>query len=138
MRVLVLFYDGLSAELLRQVIYTTAQLGSFRIRVNKATDAYEGKLLTLYQKALFGLTAGAIGACADLSLTHMQADDGPTVVTVSLNVGMSASYEQSVEFLKDNLGMGDAATSFGTIKAGGSLELYIGFPVYWVQFSLVL
>ncbi|KAJ0809523.1 putative mitochondrial carrier domain superfamily [Helianthus annuus] len=62
------FYKGLSAGLLRQATYTTARLGTFS----------DGKPLPLYQKALCGLTAGAIGACvgspADLALIRMQAD----------------------------------------------------------------
>ncbi|XP_057793315.1 mitochondrial dicarboxylate/tricarboxylate transporter DTC-like [Salvia miltiorrhiza] len=72
------FYKGLSAGLLRQATYTTARLGSFRILTNKAIEANDGKPLPLYQKALCGLTAGAIGACfgslADLALIRMQAD----------------------------------------------------------------
>lgn len=44
----------------------------------KAVEANDGKPLPLYQKALCGLTAGAIGASvgspADLALIRMQAD----------------------------------------------------------------
>ncbi|KAM0038627.1 putative mitochondrial carrier domain superfamily [Helianthus debilis subsp. tardiflorus] len=76
------FYKGLSAGLLRQATYTTARLGTFRILTNKALEANDGKPLPLYQKALCGLTAGAIGACvgspADLALIRMQADCHPT------------------------------------------------------------
>lgn len=72
------FYKGLSAGLLRQATYTTARLGTFRLLTAKATAANDGKPLPLYQKALCGLTAGAIGACvgspADLALIRMQAD----------------------------------------------------------------
>ncbi|KAL8142863.1 hypothetical protein V2J09_015895 [Rumex salicifolius] len=142
------FYKGLSAGLLRQATYTTARLGSFRILTNKAIAANDGKPLPLYQKALCGLTAGAIGACfgspADLALIRMQADAtlpaaqrrhyknafhalsrivsdegvlalwkgaGPTVVrAMALNMGMLASYDQSVELMRDNLGLGETAT----------------------------
>ncbi|CAM6092146.1 unnamed protein product [Calypogeia fissa] len=72
------FYNGLSAGLLRQATYTTARLGSFRLLTAKAIAANDGKPLPLYQKALCGLTAGAIGASvgspADLALIRMQAD----------------------------------------------------------------
>ncbi|MCI05801.1 mitochondrial-like dicarboxylate/tricarboxylate transporter DTC-like, partial [Trifolium medium] len=133
------FMQGLSAGLLRQATYTTARLGTFRILTNKAIEANDGKPLPLYQKALCGLTAGAIGATvgspADLALIRMQADAtlplaqrrnytnafqalyrigadegilslwkgaGPTVVrAMALNMGMLASYDQSVEFFKD-------------------------------------
>lgn len=118
---------------------------------NKAIEANEGKPLPLYQKALCGLTAGAIGASvgspADLALIRMQADAtlpvaqrrnysnafhalykivadegvlalwkgaGPTVVrAMALNMGMLASYDQSVEFFKDSLGFGEATTVIG-------------------------
>lgn len=122
-----------------------------RILTNKAIEANDGKPLPLYQKALCGLTAGAIGACvgspADLALIRMQADAtlpvaqrrnytnafqalfrivtdegvlalwkgaGPTVVrAMALNMGMLASYDQSVEFCRDTLGFGEAATVIG-------------------------
>ncbi|KAG8478955.1 hypothetical protein CXB51_028844 [Gossypium anomalum] len=71
-------FQGLSAGLLRQATYTTARLGSFKMFTSKAIEANDGKPLPLYQKALCGLTAGAIGACfgspADLALIRMQAD----------------------------------------------------------------
>lgn len=120
---------------------------------NKAIAANDGKPLPLYQKALCGLTAGAIGACigspADLALIRMQADatlplaqrrhyknafhalfrivadegvlalwkgTGPTVVrAMALNMGMLASYDQSVEFFRDSLGVGETATVLGTL-----------------------
>ncbi|KAK4753671.1 hypothetical protein SAY87_001775 [Trapa incisa] len=148
------FYKGLSAGLLRQATYTTARLGTFKILTAKAIEANDGKPLPLYQKALCGLTAGAIGACvgspADLALIRMQADAtlpaaqrrnysnafnalyrivadegvlalwkgaGPTVVrAMALNMGMLASYDQSVEFFKDSLGFGEASTVLGEVS----------------------
>ncbi|XP_010254423.1 PREDICTED: mitochondrial dicarboxylate/tricarboxylate transporter DTC-like [Nelumbo nucifera] len=129
----------------------TIFLASCRALTNKAVAANDGKPLPLYQKALCGLTAGAIGACvgspADLALIRMQADAtlpsaqrrnytnafhalyrivadegvlalwkgaGPTVVrAMALNMGMLASYDQSVEFFKDSLGFGEASTVVG-------------------------
>ncbi|KAF8010450.1 hypothetical protein BT93_J1168 [Corymbia citriodora subsp. variegata] len=58
-------------------------LGAFYKKLNrvltaKAIEANDGKPLPLYQKALCGLTVGAIGACvgspADLALIHMKAN----------------------------------------------------------------
>ena len=118
---------------------------------NKALAANDGKPLPLYQKALCGLTAGAIGASvgspADLALIRMQADAtlpeaarrhyknafhaltriskdegvlalwkgaGPTVVrAMALNMGMLASYDQSVEFFRDNMSFGEIPTVIG-------------------------
>ncbi|GJT65876.1 mitochondrial dicarboxylate/tricarboxylate transporter DTC [Tanacetum coccineum] len=121
------------------------------ILTNKALEANDGKPMPLYEKALCGLTAGAIGAFGA----------GPTVVrAMAMNIGMLACYDQSVEFFKDNLGFGEAATIVGvylkkmqpdaegklpytgsldhamkTLKAGGPLKFYSGFPVYCVSIA---
>lgn len=60
-----------------------------RMLTTKAIEANDGKPLPLYQKALCGLTAGAIGACfgnpADLALIRMQADQ----LYLPLNAGIT-------------------------------------------------
>ncbi|RWR72637.1 mitochondrial dicarboxylate/tricarboxylate transporter DTC-like protein [Cinnamomum micranthum f. kanehirae] len=165
------FYKGLSAGLLRQATYTTARLGSFRILTNKAVAANDGKPLPLYQKALCGLTAGAIGASvgspADLALIRMQADAtlplaqrrnytnafhalyrivadegvlalwkgaGPTVVrAMALNMGMLASYDQSVELFKDSLGFGEASTVVGASAVSGFFAAACSLPFDYVK-----
>ncbi|RWR73620.1 Mitochondrial substrate/solute carrier [Cinnamomum micranthum f. kanehirae] len=165
------FYKGLSAGLLRQATYTTARLGSFRILTKKAVAANDGKPLPLYQKALCGLTAGAIGASvgspADLALIRMQADAtlpaaqrrnytnafhalyritadegvlalwkgaGPTVVrAMALNMGMLASYEQSVEFFKDTLGFSEASTLVGASAVSGFFASACSLPFDYVK-----
>ncbi|CAL5430355.1 unnamed protein product [Camellia sinensis] len=165
------FYKGLTAGLLRQATYTTARLGSFRILTNKAIEANDGKPLPLYQKALCGLTAGAIGASvgspADLALIRMQADAtlplaqrrnytnafhalyrivadegvlalwkgaGPTVVrAMALNMGMLASYDQSVEFFKDSVGFGEAATILGASSVSGFFAAACSLPFDYVK-----
>ncbi|XP_068647564.1 mitochondrial dicarboxylate/tricarboxylate transporter DTC-like [Aristolochia californica] len=165
------FYKGLSAGLLRQATYTTARLGTFRVITNKAIEANEGKPLPLYQKALCGLTAGAIGACigspADLALIRMQADAtlpvaqrrnytnafhalyriiadegvlalwkgaGPTVVrAMALNMGMLASYDQSVEFFKGNLGFSETSTVIGASAVSGFFASACSLPFDYVK-----
>eukprot|EP00250_Pteridium_aquilinum_P001045 c11237_g1_i1 orf=227-1129(+) len=165
------YYKGLSAGLLRQATYTTARLGSFRILTNKAIQANEGKPLPLYQKALCGLTAGAIGACfgnpADLALIRMQADNtlaaaqrrnyknvfhalyritadegvlalwkgaGPTVVrAMALNMGMLASYDQSVEFFRDTLNFSEGPTVVGASAVSGFFAAACSLPFDFVK-----
>lgn len=165
------FYKGLSAGLLRQATYTTARLGTFRILTNKAIEANDGKPLPLYQKALCGLTAGAIGATvgspADLALIRMQADAtlplaqrrnytnafqalyrigadegilslwkgaGPTVVrAMALNMGMLASYDQSVEFFKDTVGLGEMTTVVGASSVSGFFAAACSLPFDYVK-----
>ncbi|RVW64655.1 Mitochondrial dicarboxylate/tricarboxylate transporter DTC [Vitis vinifera] len=71
------YHKGLSAGLLRQATYTTTRLGSFKVLTNKVVAANDGKPLPLYQKALYGVIAGASGAIVgsppDSSLIPMQA-----------------------------------------------------------------
>ncbi|XP_026452895.1 mitochondrial dicarboxylate/tricarboxylate transporter DTC-like [Papaver somniferum] len=165
------FYKGLSAGLLRQATYTTARLGSFKILTNKAIEANDGKPLPLYQKALCGLTAGAIGASvgspADLALIRMQADytlpqtqrrnyknafhaltrivtdegvlalwkgAGPTVVrAMALNMGMLASYDQSVELFRDTIGLSEASTVVGASAVSGFFAAACSLPFDYVK-----
>lgn len=165
------YYKGLSAGLLRQATYTTARLGSFRILTNKAVQANGGKSLPLHQKALCGLTAGAIGACfgnpADLALIRMQADNtlplaqrrnyrnvfhalyritsdegvfalwkgaGPTVVrAMALNMGMLASYDQSVEFFRDSLHLSEGPTIVGASAVSGFFAAACSLPFDYVK-----
>eukprot|EP00850_Spirogloea_muscicola_P022814 SM000313S11964 [mRNA] locus=s313:51519:53652:+ [translate_table: standard] len=165
------FYKGLSAGLLRQATYTTARLGSFRLLTAKAVAANDGKPLPLYQKAVCGLTAGAIGAVvgspADLALIRMQSDNtlpmaqrrhyqnafhalyriaadegvlalwkgaGPTVVrAMALNMGMLASYDQSVEFFRDNLGTGEITTVIGASSISGFFAAACSLPFDYVK-----
>ena len=124
-----------------------------RTLTSKAVAANDGKPLPLYQKALCGLAAGAIGSTfgnpADVALIRMQADAtipqaqqrnyknvfhalyrivadegalalwkgaGPTIIrAMALNMGMLASYDQSVEFFRDSLDFGETATLLGQL-----------------------
>ncbi|GAB4835108.1 hypothetical protein Ancab_000016 [Ancistrocladus abbreviatus] len=186
------FYKGLSAGLLRQATYTTARLGSFKVLTNKAIAANDGKPLPLYQKALCGLTAGAIGACvgspADLALIRMQADAtlppaqrrnyknafhgiyrivvdegvlalwkgaGPTVVrAMALNMGAStvsgffaSACSLPFDYVKTQIQKmqpdaegkypytGSLDCALKTLKSGGPLKFYTGFPVYCVRIA---
>ncbi|KAH9561982.1 hypothetical protein CY35_05G049800 [Sphagnum magellanicum] len=164
-------YKGLSAGLLRQATYTTARLGTFRLLTSKAVELNDGKPLPLYQKAVCGLTAGAIGASvgspADLALIRMQADAtlpeaqrrhyknafhalsritkdegvlalwkgaGPTVVrAMALNMGMLASYDQSVEFFRDSLSFGEIPTVIGASAVSGFFASACSLPFDYVK-----
>ncbi|KAF6165675.1 hypothetical protein GIB67_012572 [Kingdonia uniflora] len=141
------------------------------ILTNKVIATNDGKPLPLYQKALCGLTAGAIGVSvrspADLALIWMQADatlpltqrknyknafhylarisadEGvtdlwkgarPTVVrAMALNMGMLASYDQSVELFKDQLGFGEASTVVGASAVSGFFAAVFSLPFDYVK-----
>ncbi|GJY28522.1 mitochondrial dicarboxylate/tricarboxylate transporter DTC [Tanacetum coccineum] len=199
------FYKGLSAGLLRQATYTTARLGTFsslpeslyvRLMLEPLVAFCVGKppadlaLIRMQADATLPLAQRRNYTNAFHALYRITADEGvlalwkgagPTVVrAMALNMGMLASYDQSVEFFKDNLGFGEAATIVGassvsgffaaacslpfdyvktqiqkmqpdaegklpytgsldctmkTLKAGGPLKFYSGFPVYCVRIA---
>ncbi|KAI3798279.1 hypothetical protein L1987_33550 [Smallanthus sonchifolius] len=143
------FYKGLSAGLLRQATYTTARLGTFRILTNKALEANDGKPLPLYQKALCGLTAGAIGACvgspADLALIRMQADATlpaaqrrnytnafHALYRISADEGVLALWKGAGPTV-DNLGAGEAATILGASTVSGFFAAACSLPFDYVK-----
>ncbi|KAL6339041.1 hypothetical protein AAG906_024192 [Vitis piasezkii] len=128
------FHKGLSAGLLRQATYTITRLGLFKVLTNKAVAANNGKPLPLYQKALCGVTAGAIGAIvgspADSSLIRTSLT---AVQAMTLNMGMLASYDQSVEFFKDFLGLGEASTVVGPSAVSGFFASTFSLPFDYVK-----
>jgi solute carrier family 25 (mitochondrial oxoglutarate transporter), member 11 len=73
-------YDGLSAGLLRQAVYTTARMGIFdtfqSMLSKRAKD--QGRQITFVERSAAGLTAGGlaaiIGTPADVALIRMQSD----------------------------------------------------------------
>ncbi|RZS12978.1 hypothetical protein BHM03_00044491 [Ensete ventricosum] len=71
-------------------------------------------------KAAIGLTAGAIGACvgspADLALIRMQAD-----------ATLPAAQRRPTVMPRES--------KYPTLKSGGLLKFYTGFPVYCVRIA---
>jgi solute carrier family 25 oxoglutarate transporter 11 len=73
-------YNGLSAGLLRQAVYTTARLGIFDTFQNtlQARAEKNGTKITFVERGAAGLTAGGLAAMignpADLALIRMQSD----------------------------------------------------------------
>ncbi|CAF1697980.1 unnamed protein product [Brassica napus] len=122
-----------------------------RMLTAKASEANDGKPLPLYQKALCGLTAGAIGACvgspADLALIRMQADNTLPLAqrrnytnafhallpAMALNTGMLASYDQSAEYMRDNLGLGETSTVVGASAVLGFCAAACSLPFDFVK-----
>ncbi|XP_055388429.1 uncharacterized protein LOC129616994 [Condylostylus longicornis] len=69
-------YKGLDAGLIRQITYTTARMGLFRVITDAMKKPEES--VPLHKKAFAGLAAGGlasvVGNPADLSLIRLQAD----------------------------------------------------------------
>lgn len=72
------FYNGLSAGLMRQVVYTGARFGLFDIFTEKAQDPTFDSIPGFAKKAVCGISAGGLAALAgtpaDLALIRMQSD----------------------------------------------------------------
>jgi len=70
-------YKGLDAGIIRQLTYTTARMGIFKV-VSDALKKEGEKTIPLWKKGVAGLTAGGLGALvgnpADLALIRLQAD----------------------------------------------------------------
>ncbi|KAJ0416299.1 2-oxoglutarate/malate carrier protein [Aspergillus carlsbadensis] len=73
-------YEGLSAGLLRQVMYGTSRLGFFGTFENgmKRHASRQGRSYTFFDRAAAGIAAGALGALignpAEVALIRMQSD----------------------------------------------------------------
>jgi len=73
-------YSGVSATLLRQVLYSSTRMGLYEYLKHHWRDetAHEGTGLSLYKKITAALVSGATGAMvgnpADLAMVRMQAD----------------------------------------------------------------
>ncbi|BBN10961.1 solute carrier family 25 (mitochondrial oxoglutarate transporter), member 11 [Marchantia polymorpha subsp. ruderalis] len=70
-------YSGVSASILRQVLYSSTRLGLYEVLKVQMQDEHE-KSLPLHKKIAAGLAAGGVGAAvgcpADVALVRMQAD----------------------------------------------------------------
>ena len=72
------FYQGLSAAFMREAVYGTARLGIFDTLSATLKKKQHVEAIPLWQKALCGMTAGALGGIMgnpfDIALVRMQAD----------------------------------------------------------------
>ncbi|CAM6126577.1 unnamed protein product [Calypogeia fissa] len=71
-------YSGVTASILRQVLYSSTRLGLYEVIKSQWTSSSGDKTLPLHKKIAAGLIAGGIGAAvgnpADVALIRMQAD----------------------------------------------------------------
>ncbi|XP_004509679.1 mitochondrial uncoupling protein 5-like [Cicer arietinum] len=71
-------FSGVSATVLRQVLYSTTRMGLYDMLKKKWTDPNAGGTMPLTSKIAAGLIAGGIGAAvgnpADVAMVRMQAD----------------------------------------------------------------
>ncbi|CAM6117820.1 unnamed protein product [Calypogeia fissa] len=71
-------YSGVTASILRQVLYSSTRLGLYEVIKSQWTSSSGDKTLPLHKKIAAGLIAGGVGAAvgnpADVALIRMQAD----------------------------------------------------------------
>lgn len=71
-------YSGVSAAILRQVLYSSTRLGIYDILKMKWSNATDSGSVLLQKSVMSGLVAGAVGAIvgnpADIAMVRMQAD----------------------------------------------------------------
>ncbi|XP_028783982.1 mitochondrial uncoupling protein 5 [Neltuma alba] len=71
-------YNGVSATVLRQSLYSTTRMGLYDYLKHKWSDQKAGGNMSLSRKIVAGLLAGGVGAAvgnpADLAMVRMQAD----------------------------------------------------------------
>mgnify|MGYP004707367011 CR=1 FL=1 len=84
-----------------------ADLSLIRMQADATLPAAQRRNYKNAFHALYRITA-------DEGVLALWKGAGPTVVrAMALNMGMLASYDQSVEFFRDSLGFGEAATVVG-------------------------
>ncbi|XP_042437562.1 mitochondrial dicarboxylate/tricarboxylate transporter DTC-like isoform X2 [Zingiber officinale] len=165
---------GLTAGAIGASVGSPADLALIRMQADATLPAAQRRNYKNAFHALYRIIA-------DEGVLALWKGAGPTVVrAMSLNMGMLASYDQSVELFRDSLGFGEVSTVLGasavsgffasacslpfdyvktqiqkmqpdangkypytgsldcamqTLKSGGPLKFYTGFPVYCVRIA---
>uniref|UniRef100_A0ACD5TQD8 Uncharacterized protein n=1 Tax=Avena sativa TaxID=4498 RepID=A0ACD5TQD8_AVESA len=167
-------FIGLTAGAIGATVGSPADLALIRMQADSTLPAAQRRHYKNAFQALYRISA-------DEGVLALWKGAGPTVVrAMSLNMGMLASYDQSVELFRDKLGAGEISTVVGasaisgffaaacslpfdfvktqiqkmqpdatgkypytgsldcamqTLKSGGPLKFYTGFPVYCVRIA---
>ncbi|KAM0937585.1 putative mitochondrial carrier protein [Dioscorea sansibarensis] len=167
-------FIGLTAGAIGACIGSPADLALIRMQADATLPIAQRRNYKNAFHALYRIVA-------DEGVLALWKGAGPTVVrAMALNMGMLASYDQSIEFFRDSLGLGEVSTVVGasavsgffasacslpfdyvktqiqkmqpdangkypytgsldcalkTLKSGGPLKFYTGFPVYCVRIA---
>ncbi|KAM0008116.1 putative mitochondrial carrier domain superfamily [Helianthus debilis subsp. tardiflorus] len=104
-----------------------ADLALIRMQADATLPAAQRRNYTNAFQALYRITANE-------GVLALWKGAGPTVVrAIALNMGMLASYDQSVEFFKDNLGFGEAATILGASSVSSFFAAACSLPFDYVK-----
>ncbi|XP_074321387.1 mitochondrial dicarboxylate/tricarboxylate transporter DTC-like [Silene latifolia] len=118
---------GLSAGAIGASVGSPADLALIRMQADATLAEAQRRHYKNVFHALFRIVA-------DEGVLALWKGAAPTVVrAMSLNMGMLASYDQSVEFFRDNLGFGEAATVLGASAVSGFFASACSLPFDYVK-----
>ena len=117
---------GLTAGATGATIGSPADLALIRMQADATLPAAQRRNYKNAFHALYRIVA-------DEGVLSLWKGAGPTVVrAMALNMGMLASYDQSVEFFRDSFGLGEAS-----IVVGKMIPRLIHQPDFHLPFSLL-
>ncbi|MFS8026146.1 putative mitochondrial carrier domain superfamily [Helianthus anomalus] len=121
---------GLTAGAIGACVGSPADLALIRMQADATLPAAQRRNYTNAFHALYRITA-------DEGVLALWKGAGPTVViTMALNMGMLASYDQSVEFFKDNLGACEGAAILGVSTVSGFFAAACSLPFDYVKMQI--
>lgn len=118
---------GLTAGAIGACVGSPADLALIRMQADSTLPAAQSRN---YKNAFHALYRIA----ADEGVLALWKGAGPTVVrAMSLNMGMLASYDQSVELFRDTLGAGEVTTVLGASAVSGLCASACSLPFDYVK-----
>ncbi|KAF6983043.1 hypothetical protein CFC21_010988 [Triticum aestivum] len=120
-------FIGLTAGAIGACVGSPADLALIRMQADSTLPAAQRRHYKNAFHALYRITA-------DEGVLALWKGAGPTVVrAMSLNMGMLASYDQSVELFRDKLGAGEYQTVIGASAISGFCAAACSLPFDYVK-----
>ncbi|WVZ72730.1 hypothetical protein U9M48_021146 [Paspalum notatum var. saurae] len=120
-------FIGLTAGAIGACVGSPADLALIRMQVDSTLPAAQRRNYKNVFHALYRIVA-------DEGVLALWKGAGPTVVrAMSLNMGMLASYDQSVELFKDKFGAGEISTVLGASAVSGFFASACSLPFDYVK-----
>ncbi|PKU75579.1 mitochondrial dicarboxylate/tricarboxylate transporter DTC [Dendrobium catenatum] len=118
---------GLAAGAIGACVGSPADLALIRMQADATLPPAQRRNYTNAFHALFRISA-------DEGVLALWKGAGPTIVrAMALNMGMLASYDQSVEFFRDSLGFGEISTVLGASAVSGFFASACSLPFDYVK-----
>ncbi|RWW58605.1 hypothetical protein BHE74_00034509 [Ensete ventricosum] len=118
---------GLTAGAIGACVGSPADLALIRMQADATLPAAQRRNYKNAFHALYRIVA-------DEGVLALWKGAGPTVVrAMSLNMGMLASYDQSVEIFRDSLGFGEVSTVIGASAVSGFFASACSLPFDYVK-----